>query len=106
VPANSALGDRAHVLQLVVIPLARWQPRQGAAWFFEGGVGLSLHDRHYRVERVRQATRLNFQEEMAVGRVLGGGQAVSLRLAHMSNASLRKPNPGETWWSLRWELAW
>jgi hypothetical protein len=19
---------------------------------------------------------------------------------------LRKPNPGETWWSLRWELAW
>jgi hypothetical protein len=69
----------------------------------EAGLGLSLHDRPYRVARVQQASRLNFQEEVALGYHLGAGRAVSLRLAHMSNAGLRKPNPGETWWSLRWE---
>jgi hypothetical protein len=98
---------RDHAVQLVAMPLVRWQPQPGgSAWFVEAGLGLSWHDRSYRVERKRQRSRFNFQEEVAVGRMLGGGHALSLRLAHMSNAGLRKPNPGETWWSLRWEVAW
>ena len=105
-PGDAPLAGREHVLQLVVLPAVRWQTDAGGSGsFVEAGLGLSLHDRPYRVERVRQGSRLNFQEELAWGRHLGGGHAVSLRLAHMSNAGLRKPNPGETWWSLRWEAA-
>jgi hypothetical protein len=97
---------RAHAVQVVAMPLVRWQPRQGAsAWFLEAGLGLSVQDRRHEVGHLRQSSRLNFQEEVAAGRMLGGGQALSLRLAHMSNAGLRKPNPGETWWSLRWDVA-
>jgi len=102
-PAGAA---RRHTAQVVVMPLVRWQPQQAASpWFMEAGLGLSLHDRRYAVGYLRQGSRLNFQEEMALGRLLGGGQALSLRLTHMSNAGLRKPNPGETWWSVRWDFA-
>lgn len=98
---------REHAVQWTVMPLARWRLQQGrSAWYLEAGLGLSLHDRTYRVERVHQGSRLNFQEVIALGRNLGDGQAVSLRLSHMSNAGLRKPNPGETWWSLRWDFRW
>ena len=43
-------------------------------------------------------------EVIALGVIAGPGQALSLRLSHISNAGWRKPNPGETWWSLRWEM--
>ncbi len=105
-PSGVPVIGRDHPVQLVVMPLVRWQPQSGGSpWYVEAGLGLSWHDRTYRVERKHQGSRLNFQEEVALGRMLGGGHALSLRLAHMSNAGLRKPNPGETWWSLRWEVA-
>ncbi len=97
---------REHPVQWGLMPLARWQPSPGApAVFVEAGLGLSWHDRTYRVEQVRQGSRLNFQEVIALGVIAGPGQALSVRLSHMSNAGWRKPNPGETWWSLRWEIA-
>lgn len=106
VVSRGAAAAREHAVQLVVLPLVRWQPRsQGSGGFVEAGWGLSLHDRTYRVGRLRQGSRLNFQEEVAAGWRLDGGHTVSLRLAHLSNAGLRRPNPGETWWSLRWETA-
>ncbi len=107
VGAPPGAAAREHVVQWAVMPVARWRPQQGrSAWYLEAGLGLSLHDRTYRVERVHQGSRWNFQEELALGRSVGEGQALSLRLSHMSNAGLHKPNPGETWWSLRWDFAW
>ncbi len=105
-PGGLPPGGRDHAVQVVAMPVVRWRPAQGgSAWFMEAGLGLSWHDRSYRVERLRQGSRFNFQEELAVGRTWGGGHDVSLRMAHMSNAGLRKPNPGETWWSLGWAVA-
>jgi lipid A 3-O-deacylase len=103
-PRGVPVAGRDHAVQWVVIPQVRW-PLAKSAWFVQAGLGLSLHDRIYRVGRLRQASHLNFQQDLAWGRTLGGGHEVSLHLMHMSNAGLRKPNPGETWWSVRWGYA-
>lgn len=105
-PGGVPRAGREQTLHLVAMPVLRWRLQgDGASWFMEAGAGLSWHERPYRVERKRQGSRLNFQEELGLGHAWAGGQELSLRLAHMSNADLRKPNPGETWWSLRWAYA-
>jgi len=98
--------DREHTTHWAVVPTVRRQLGQAhSPWFAEAGLGLSLHHHRYRVEGLVQSSRWNFQEVVALGRRLGegaGSSEVSLRLSHLSNAGLRRPNPGETWWAVRW----
>lgn len=96
---------RQHPLQLTLVPVLRWTPAAGSPWFVEAGIGLSWHDRHYTAGETQQSTRWNFQDVLAAGRGLGAGQEVSLRYSHVSNAGLRKPNPGEDRLTLRWLAA-
>lgn len=100
-------AGRDGFMQLALLPLLRWRPNAGrSAWFVEGGVGLSLHDRRYTTRDIAMSTHVNFQETLALGRNFGahGQQELSLRLSHMSNASVRKPNPGEEQLLLRYAV--
>ncbi len=104
-------GDgRDLVWQAAAQPLVRWRadPAVGQGWFIEGGIGLSLHGHAYRAGSVRQGSRWNFQDVLALGYrpALWPGHEVSLRLAHFSNAGLRRPNPGEESLTLRWSVPW
>ncbi|WP_167784819.1 acyloxyacyl hydrolase [Ramlibacter rhizophilus] len=92
-------SDRAH---FALIPLLRFRPSAGASpWFVEGGIGLSLHPEPYEAEDIRMSTRLNFYDVLAVGRSVGPGE-LSLRAVHVSNAGIRRPNPGADIVMLRW----
>jgi lipid A 3-O-deacylase len=91
--------------QLAVVPLLRLRLDHGRSpWFMEGGVGVSLMDDLYRNHGKHFSTRFNFVDVFAVGRSLGADRRheVSLRLAHISNADLKKPNPGEDFLQLRY----
>lgn len=102
--ASLAQG-RDTTLQLALAPVLRWRPDAGrSAWFVEGGIGLSLHDSRYERDGQRMSTRWNFQDMLGVGRSLGERQELSLWLVHVSNAGLRKPNPGEEMLLLRWSM--
>ncbi|MBL0421292.1 acyloxyacyl hydrolase [Ramlibacter sp. AW1] len=95
-------GHRSNV-QLALVPLLRWRPQEGASpWFVEGGIGLSLHQRHHEAQEVRLSTRWNFHDTLAVGRSFGPDQELSLRVLHVSNAGARRPNPGADIVLLRW----
>lgn len=99
--ADTVNGRRVQE-QVALVPLLRYTPGEGRSpWFVEGGIGLSLHRRPYEAEDVRLSTRWNFQDVLAVGRRFGGGE-LSLRAVHISNAGLRKPNPGDEMVQLRW----
>ncbi len=98
---NLEQGDNA-TTQLALVPMLRWQPQGGSRWFLEGGIGLSLHDIHYRREGARMSTKWNFHDVLAAGLRLQGGQELSLRLVHVSNGGVSKPNPGEDLLLLRW----
>lgn len=94
------------VTQLAVLPMLRLRLDHGRSpWFMEGGIGVSLMDDLYRNHGKRFSTRFNFVDVFAVGRSLGAWHhEVSVRLAHISNANLKKPNPGEDFLQLRYTV--
>lgn len=91
--------------QVTVMPVLRWTPVPGAAWFVEAGVGLSVYDHRDGARSALTRSRWNFEDAIALGWQPAPGWALSLRYAHVSNAGLRRPNPGEDRLALRWTAA-
>ena len=86
------------MVQVGLVPLVRWRPDEGRSpWFVEGGIGLSWLDGDLRTPERTFSTRLNFSDNLGIGRSFGarGEQELSLRWQHTSNAGIRKPNPGQ-----------
>jgi lipid A 3-O-deacylase len=93
------------VTQVGLVPLVRLRLDHGRSpWFMEGGVGVSLMDDLYRNHGKAFSTRFNFVDVFGFGRSLGPDRRheVSLRLAHVSNANIKRPNPGENFLQLRY----
>ena len=91
-------GGHRNLVQVGLVPLVRWRPDEGRSpWFVEGGIGLSWLDADLRTPERTFSTRLNFSDNLGVGRSFGarGEQELSLRWQHTSNAGIRKPNPGQ-----------
>jgi lipid A 3-O-deacylase len=90
-------GGHQSLLQVAVVPVLRVRFDDGRSpWFLDAGIGLSLLDGDLRMPDRRFSTRLNFNDNLAIGRNFGaqGGHEVSLHVQHTSNAGFRKPNPG------------
>lgn len=95
------------VSQASLVPLLRLRPDLGRSpWFIEGGIGVTMMDELYRNHGKAFSTRMNFVDVFAVGRSLGADRSaeLSLRLAHVSNANLKQPNPGENFLQLRYAV--
>jgi len=106
---NSHIDDSVHssawVTQVGLTPVLRWylvgsNPRL----FAEVGIGLNLLLPIYRSGDRQFSTVFNFGDHVALGMQFGegGGQEVSLRLQHFSNAGIKQPNPGENFVQLRY----
>ena len=102
--ANSPAGRKGYT-QLAVSPMLRYRFDGGrSSWFLEGGIGLSWLDGAYVSGGDVFSTRWNFVDSLGLGRSFGEGgkQELGLRLVHVSNASIRRPNPGEEFVQLRY----
>src|SRR5574337_1277544 len=90
----SARGEREPccVWQLSAVPLLRWWPGPGR-WFVEGGIGATLFSQTHFADRAI-STAFQFGDMVGVGYQLTPDLRVSLRLAHFSNADIKRPNPG------------
>jgi lipid A 3-O-deacylase len=98
-------GGREELTQVGLAPIVRYRFDHGRSdWFGEGGIGVSTMDRLYRTDRKSFSTRFNFYDVIGVGRSFGARREheLSLRFAHVSNAGLKKPNPGENFVQLRY----
>ena len=102
----SADGRRTAWLgQVGLVPVFRYRPDDGASpWFFEAGVGLTLTTSLYETDRKRFSTSFNFGDHLAAGRNFGqhSEHELSLRVQHFSNGGIKRPNPGETFFQLRY----
>jgi lipid A 3-O-deacylase len=81
-----------------LVPLLRYRLSDGSSpWFVEAGIGINASNKRYVTPDKTFSTRLNFSDNVALGRSFGTGwnQELSLRLQHSSNAGIKKPNPGE-----------
>ena len=95
----------AVVTQFGVKPALRWRPSGGASpWFVEGGIGFTVMTPVYENKDKRFSTAFNFADHVALGRSFGPAREheVALRFEHFSNGGLRKPNPGENFYQLRY----
>jgi lipid A 3-O-deacylase len=87
-----------------VVPLLRLRFDEGRSpWFVEGGIGLTLADRRYLTVEKEFSTRANFYDVLAAGYAFGRHE-LSLRVTHISNGSVKRPNPGENFLQLRWGM--
>ncbi|WP_404301048.1 acyloxyacyl hydrolase [Alicycliphilus denitrificans] len=103
-------GAAGHDSSLVlgVTPTVRLRPDQGrAAWFWEAGIGATLASQRYRPAGEEEfSTRFNFASHLGLGINLGAQRRheLLLRLQHVSNASIKQPNPGAQFVQLRYAL--
>ena len=100
-------GGHERTTLAALVPLVRMRFEQGRSpWFVEGGIGLSVMDSKYRTPFKEFSTSANFYDVLAVGRSFGSQRNVelSLRLTHISNGSVKRPNPGENFLQLRYGM--
>jgi hypothetical protein len=101
--------DQALVTQVGITPVFRLRPGSANShWFAEFGIGANVIAPLYSGNHRRFATAFNFGDHVALGMQLGNRRSteVALRLQHFSNAGIKRPNPGENFWQLRfsWQL--
>lgn len=99
---NSGPGAQSYSL-LGVVPLLRYDFHESRRWplFVEAGIGLSVLNREFQVPQRHQGSTWNFYDTVAAGVHLDAGWEASLRLSHLSNAGLKKPNPGQSFLHVR-----
>ncbi len=103
--STAAPPARRHNTQLGVVPMARYRFADGQSpWFVEGGIGLSYLTATHHTPNGPFGSRWNFSDHLGVGRNFGAQRQheISLQAKHVSNAGLRKPNPGETFVQIRY----
>ena len=88
-----------------VVPLLRYRFSDGRSpWFVEGGIGLSVLDSRIQGPDKSMGSSFNFYDALAAGFNFGSDRRheLSLRVTHLSNAGIKKPNPGENFIRLRY----
>lgn len=73
------------------IPMFRWWPSD--TYYLEAGVGPSYISRA-RFAGKQLSTRFQFTSHVGAGVVLDKVHRIGLRYTHVSNASIKRPNPG------------
>lgn len=102
-----AVAGRQSLTQIGLVPLLRYRPDQGrSAWYGEAGIGISTMNHRYTTPNKQFSTRFNFVDTIGVGRSFGAQRQheLGLRVVHMSNASIKHPNPGENFLQLRYAV--
>jgi lipid A 3-O-deacylase len=101
--ARDVTGHQS-LAQVGLVPLVRYRSSQG--WFAEGGIGISFTNKLYVTPDKQFSTRFNFVDTLGAGYAFGPQRKHELgfRITHMSNASIKRPNPGENFLQLRYAV--
>jgi hypothetical protein len=103
--ADGVAGGRDSFTQLGLLPTLRFNLSQGRSpWYLEIGVGASWMDRRFETDERSFSTRFNFYDVLGAGYVFGERRQheMGLRFVHVSNAGIKKPNPGQDFLQLRY----
>lgn len=103
--ADGRNGGRESYTQAVLLPVVRTRGDAGRSrWFLEAGIGVSLMDNVYHTQRRQFSTAFNFVDVLGAGYSFGAQRQheLGLRLTHVSNANIKRPNPGEDSLQLRY----
>lgn len=92
-PAND--GSRTESLfDFGFTPLIRWQGLNAEGWYGQAGIGAHWLSRHYDNNGRRFSTKLQFASHVGVGYTFQNRIKAALKVEHVSNAGIERPNPG------------
>ncbi|KAF1050135.1 acyloxyacyl hydrolase [Xylophilus sp.] len=97
--------DRDHTWLIGLTPAFRVRFDEGRSpWFLDAGIGITATDHLYHTQNKKFSTAFNFSDHLGVGYSFGAAREheIQLRLNHLSNASIKKPNPGENFVQVRY----
>lgn len=103
--ADQAGGGNKGFYQLAVLPIFRTRTDGGRSRFYaEGGIGPSVFDDVYRTRSKSFSTAFQFTNVLGAGYNFGLARQheVGFRVMHVSNGSIKSPNPGENLVVLRY----
>ena len=102
---NSAATDR-ELWDVGLVPVLRLRPSAAGdvVPFAEAGLGVHLISRT-ELDNRKFSTAFQFGEHLAVGARFGA-YAASLRLEHISNGSIKRPNSGMTFTGIELSYGW
>jgi lipid A 3-O-deacylase len=106
--AKQVTGDRKGFLQLAAVPVLRYRFDGGRSpWFAEAGIGVSFTNEKYVRDGKAFSTSFNFYDTVGAGMSFGAQREneLGVRILHISNAGIKKPNPGENFIQLRYARA-
>ncbi len=97
-------SGRRNIAVLGLKPVLRFHSKSQYPWFVEAGVGGYLSNHLYESRDKHFSTAFNFGTHIGVGYFTGMKRENEwmLRIEHVSNASIKKPNPGENFVQLRY----
>ncbi|NML42482.1 acyloxyacyl hydrolase [Ramlibacter sp. G-1-2-2] len=98
-------GGKDSLQQITLLPMFRFVPEEGRSPFFlELGIGATYLTQHFETPHKEFGSQWNFYDTLGGGYRFGtrGEHEVGLRLLHVSNAGLKKPNPGDEFLLLRY----
>ncbi|WP_313083548.1 acyloxyacyl hydrolase [Pulveribacter sp.] len=104
---DAAPGRGGHSTLLGITPTLRLTPDHGrSALFWEAGIGATYADKRYVTPDREFSTRFNFASHLGVGLQFGERRQheLALRVQHVSNAGIKKPNPGNNFVQLRYAM--
>ncbi len=105
--ADAVGGGSQSLQQMTLLPVFRLNLDQGRSpWYLELGIGASYLSRDYVTPNKTFSTRWNFYDMVGGGYKFGTNNKheLGLRYVHISNLSIRKPNPGEDFLQLRYAM--
>jgi lipid A 3-O-deacylase len=103
--APAMAGGHDTIWQVALVPTLRMQLGRGASpWFAEVGVGPSYMNKLLNTPDRQFSTRWNFYDVLGGGYLFGDHRQheVGVRLVHISNLGIKKPNPGQNFLQLRY----
>ena len=101
---NGTEDDRGYT-RFGVTPVLRLYPKAlGDGWFGELGIGANVVTPLFRNGGNSFSTTFNFGDHLAIGRRFGtqGEHELALRFEHFSNAGIKRPNPGQNFFQVRY----
>jgi lipid A 3-O-deacylase len=103
---NVRPGEHDEIVDLGITPVFRIQPNGLAGPYLEAAIGLHLLS-HTSIGDRRMSTAFQFGDHIGVGYRFGakGSYDLGYRYQHLSNASIKRPNPGINFHQIRMQYA-
>ena len=94
------------LLDVGITPVFRFERKDGGSPYFEAAIGFHLVSDSHITENKIFGSAFQFGDHIGAGVRFGEGKRydLSLRLQHLSNGGIRKPNPGIDFVQVRFQL--